>query len=134
MIFNANPFQDLLNSSIQKDIISSMNPQIRAKHSAVPVIERYIQTIPFINAPPSNYSINAYADYQTVKEHFCSFWKRELGLSYADIVELEKVFDRTPTTISQFTSNSPYIILNDKRVISVQGMENALFDTLDLKH
>lgn len=109
MIFNANPFQDLLNSSIQKDIISSMNPQIRAKHSAVPVIERYIQTIPFINAPPSNYSINAYADYQTVKEHFCSFWKRELGLSYADIVELEKVFDRTPTTISQFTSNSPYI-------------------------
>lgn len=134
MIFNANPFQDLLNSSIQKDIISSMNPQIRAKHSAVPVIERYIQTIPFINAPPSNYSINAYADYQTVKEHFCSFWKRELGLSYADIVELEKVFDRTPTTISQFTSNSPYIILNDKRVISVQGMENALFDTLALKH
>ena len=88
MIFNANPFQNLLNTSVQNDVVSSMNPQIRAKHNAVPVIERYIQTIPFINTPPSNYSINAYADYQTVKEHFCSFGKRELGLSYTDINQI----------------------------------------------
>ena len=116
MIPNANSFQSVLNTSIQKDIAYSMNPQIQAKHSAIPVIERYIQTIPFSTI---HRSINVYADYQTVREHFCSFWKRELGLSYTDTIELGKVFDRTLTTMPHFPDNSPYIILNDQRVISV---------------
>ena len=134
MIFNANSFQSVLNASIQKDIVSSMNPKIQALHDTIPVIERYIQAIPFSNAHTPNYSINVHADYQTVKEHFCSFWKRELGLSYTDTIELGKVFDHALTTMPQFPDNSPYIILNDQRVISVSRMEDAIFDAIDLMH
>lgn len=134
MIFNANSFQSVLNASIQKDIVSSMNPKIQALHDTIPVIERYIQAIPFNNAHTPNYSINAYADYQTVKEHFCSFWKREFGLSYTDTIELGKVFDHALTTMPQFSDNSPYIILNNQCVISVSRMEDAIFDAIDLMH
>ncbi len=131
MILNANSFQSVLNTSIQKDIAYSMNPQIQAKRSAIPVIERYIQTIPFSNV---HYSINVYADYQTVRGHFCSYWKRELGLTYMDTIELGKIFDHALTIMPQFPDNSPYIILNDQRVISVSKMEDAIFDALDYKY
>ena len=134
MILNANSFQSLLNASIQNDIVSSMNPKIQALHDAIPVIERYIQAIPFSNTHTPNYSINAYADYQTVREHFCSFWKRELGLSHTDTIELGKVFDHALTTMPPFPDNSPYIILNEQRAISVSKMEDAIFDALDLMH
>ena len=134
VILNANNFQSVLDASIQNDIVSSMNPKIQALHNTISVIERYIQTIPFSNAHTPNYSINVYADYQTVKEHFCSFWKRELGLSYTVTIELGKVFDHALTTMPQFPDNSPYIILNDQRVISVLKMEDAIFDALDYNH
>ena len=48
MIFNANSFQMMLDTTIQRDILASMNPQIQAKHSAIPVIERHIKSIPFV--------------------------------------------------------------------------------------
>lgn len=131
MILNANSFQSVLNASIQKDIAYSMNPKIQAMHDVIPVIERYIQAIPFSNV---HYSINVYADYQTVREHFCSYWKRELGLTYTDTIKLGKIFDYALTIMPQFPDNSPYIILNDQRVISVSRMEDAIFDALDLMH
>ena len=81
MLLNANGFQMTLYVTIQGDIQSSINPQVRAKSNAFQTIERYIQYIPFVNPPFPNYGPSFYADRQAVKEHFCSFWKRELGLS-----------------------------------------------------
>lgn len=67
MILNGNSFQVMLDATIQRDITSSMNPNIRAKHIAIQIIERYIQEIPFINSTYPNYSVNAFADRQMVK-------------------------------------------------------------------
>jgi len=134
MILNGNSFQMMLDATIQRDIVSSMNPQIRAKHGAIQTIERYIQSIPFAQSPASHYGANVYADRQTIKEHFCSFWKRELGLSFTERTKLEEIFDHSVTGGSQFAINTSYLILiNENNVISVQSMEDAIFDALDLK-
>lgn len=133
MIPNANSFQMLLETTIQKDILSSMNPKIRAKYSAIQTIERYIQDIPFVNPPPLYYGPNVYADHQTVKGHFCSFWKRELGLSSTERVKLEEIFEQSVTVGSHHTSNTSHLIFADENnVISIQSMEDAIFDALDL--
>lgn len=134
MILNGNSFQMMLDATIQRDIVSSMNPQICAKHGAIQTIERYIQSIPFAQSPASYYGANVYADRQTIKEHFCSFWKRELGLSFTERTKLEEIFDHSVTGVSQFAINTSYLILiNENNVISVQSMEDAIFDALDLK-
>ena len=134
MIIYATLFQRTLAGVIQNDIQSSVNPQIQAKQSAIPVIERYIQSIPFVQNPASYYETNIYADHQTVKEHFCSFWKRELGLSSAGRIELEKIFEQSVTVAPQFASNTAYLIfVNENYVMSVQSIEDAIFDALDLK-
>lgn len=134
MIPNANSFQRLLETTIQRDVLSSMNPQVRAKNNAIQTIERYIQDIPFVNPPSLYYGPNVYADHQAVKEHFCSFWKRELGLSSTERVKLEEIFDRGVTVAPHFASNTSYLIFtNENNVISIQSMEDAIFDVLDLK-
>ncbi len=134
MILNANTFQMMLHATIQKDIVSSMNPQIRAKYGAIQAIERYIQSIPFAQNPASYYGPNVYADRQNIKEHFCSFWKRELGLSFTEKTKLEQIFEHSVTRASQFVSNSSYLIfINEGNAISIQSMEDAIFDALDLK-
>lgn len=134
MIPNANSFQMMLEATIQRDIQSSMNSQIRAKYGAIQAIERYIQSIPFVQNPPSYYGVNVYADRQTVKEHFCSFWKRELGLSSAGKMKLEEIFEQSVTVSAQFANNTSYLIfINENNVMSVQSMEDAIFDALDLK-
>ena len=133
MPFNTNLFQTMLDTTIQKDILSSMNPQIQAKQGVIPVIARYIQSIPFVQSPPSYYGPNVYADRQTVKDHFCSFWKRELGLSSEHKIELGKIFDQNITAETQFASNTSYLIfVNESTVLSVQSMEDAIFDALNL--
>lgn len=133
MLLNANGFQMTLYVTIQGDIQSSMNPQVQAKNNAFQTIERYIRDIPFANTPFSNYGPNFYADHQTVKEHFCSFWKRELGLSSTERVKLEEIFERSVTVGSHHSSNTPYLIFADENnVISIQSMEDAIFDALDL--
>lgn len=133
MVLNANSFQRMLDATIQRDIQSSMNPQIRAKCNAAQAIERYIQGIPFVSPSSSYYGINVYADHQTVKEHFCSFWKRELGLSFTERIKLEEIFDQSVTAGSQFASNTSYLIfINENSMISVQAMEDAIFEALDL--
>ena len=134
MIFNANSFQMMLDATIQRDILSSMNPQIRAKHSAIPVIERYIQSIPFTQNSPSYYGVNVCADRQTVKDHFCSFWKRELGLSSTERIKLGEIFEQSVTVGAQFANNTSCLaFINENNVISVQSMEDAIFEALDLK-
>lgn len=134
MLLNANLFQTMLDTTIQKDILSSMNPQIRAKQSVIPVIERYIQSIPFVPNPPSYLGPNVYADRQTVKDYFCSFWKRELELSSAERIELGKIFDQNIIVETQFASNTSYLIFaNEGKMMSVQSMEDAIFYALDLK-
>ncbi len=134
MILNGNPFQMMLDATIQRDIQSSMNPQIRAKYGAIQAIERYIQSIPFAPSPASYYGANVYADRQTVKEHFCSFWKRELGLSFTEKTKLEEIFEHSVTGISQSVINTSYLVfVNESNAISIQSMEDALFDALDLK-
>ncbi len=134
MILNGNSFQMMLDATIQRDIVSSMNPQIRAKHGAIQTIERYIQSIPFSQSPASYYGVNVYADWQTVRKHFCSFWKRELGLSFTEIAKLEEIFEHSVTGVPQFASNTSYLIfVNENNAISIQSMEDAIFDALDLK-
>lgn len=134
MVLNANSFQMMLDATIQRDIQSSMNPQIRAKCNAAQAIERYIQDIPFVFPSSSYYGTNVFADRQTVKEHFCSFWKRELGLSFSEKSKLEKIFDQSVTPTSQFASNTSYLIfINENSMISIQSMEDAIFDALDLR-
>lgn len=135
MVLNANSFQMMLDATIQRDVRSSMNPRIQAKLNAIQTIERYIQDIPFANSPLLSCGVNVCAEFQLVKEHFCSFWRRELGLSYIERKELEEIFDRSITVGSQFASNTPYLIFtNENKAISVQSMEDAIFDALDLKH
>ncbi len=130
----ANSFQRMLDATIRRDIVSSMNPQISEKRGAIQAIERYIQSIPFAQNPALYYGVNAYADRQTVKDHFCSFWKRELGLSFAERTKLEEIFEHSVTGVSQFASNSPYLIfVNEGNAISIQSMEDAIFEALDLK-
>ncbi len=49
---------------------------------------------------------------------------------------LTKDLDRlhSVTGVSQFASNSPYLIFeNEGSAISIQSMEDAIFDALDLK-
>ena len=134
VILNGNSFQMMLDATIQRDVISSMNPQIRAKHGAIQTIERYIQSIPFAQSSVPYYGANVYADRQTVKEHFCSFWKRELGLSFTEKTKLEEIFEHSVTGVSQFASNTSYLIFtNENNEISIQSMEDAIFDALDLK-
>jgi len=134
MILNGNSFQMMLDATIQRDIQSSMNPQIRAKHGAIQAIERYIQSIPFAQSPASYYGANVYADRQTAKEHFCSFWKRDLGLSFTEKTKLEEIFEHSVTGISQFANNTSYLVfINENKVITIQSMEDAIFDALDLK-
>ena len=137
MLINANLFQRMLDAAIQRDILSSMNPRIQAKQSVIPVIERYIQDIPFAQSPPSYYGANVYADRQTVKDHFCSFWKRELGLSSTERIKLGEIFEQSVTVVSQFANNTSYLIFanesNENDVISIQSMEDAIFDAFDLK-
>jgi len=134
MILNGNSFQMMLDATIQRDIQSSMNPQIRAKCGAIQTIERYIQGIPFSQGPASYYGANVYADRQPVKEHFCSFWKRELGLSFAERTKLEEIFEHSITGVSQFASNTSYLIfINGNNAISIQSMEDAIFDALNLR-
>ena len=134
VIQNGNSFQMMLDATIQRDVISSMNPQIRAKHGAIQTIERYIQSIPFAQSSVPYYGANVYADRQTVKEHFCSFWKRELGLSFTEKTKLEEIFEHSVTGVSQFASNTSYLIFsNENNAISIQSMEDAIFDALDLK-
>ena len=94
---------------------------------------RYIQGIPSVNPPSLYYGPNVYADHQAVKEHFCSFWKRELGLSSTERVKLEEIFDRGVTVAPHFASNTSYLIFtNENNVISIQSMEDAIFDALNL--
>lgn len=134
MILNGNSFQKMLDATIQRDITSSMNPSIRAKHNAVLTIERYIESIPFMqNLHHPYYGLNAFADYQTVKEHFCTFWKRELGLSFAERAKLEEIFEQNILIVSTFASNTAYLVFsNENTMMSVQSMEEAIFDVLDL--
>ena len=133
MIPNANSFQRLLETTIQRDVLSSMNPQVRAMNNAIQTIERYIQGIPFVNPPSLYYGPNVYADRQTVKEHFCSFWKRELGLSSTERVKLEEIFERSVTVGLHLANNTSYLIFaNENNVISIQSMEDAIFDALNL--
>ncbi len=133
MILNGNSFQMMLDATIQRDIQFSMNPQIRAKYGATQVIERYIQSIPFAQRSASYCGGNVYADRQTVKEHFCSFWKRELGLSFTEKTKLEEIFEHSVTGVSQFANNTPYLVfINENNGISIQSMEEAIFDILDL--
>ena len=134
MILNANSFQRMLDATIQRDTVSSMNPQILAKHGAIQTIVRYIQSIPFTQSPASYYGANVYANRQTVKEHFCSFWKRELGLSFTERTKLEEIFEHSVTGVSQFASNTSYLVfVNESNAISISSMEEAIFDALDLK-
>ncbi len=134
MILNGNPFQMMLDATIQRDIQSSMNPQIRAKYGAIQAIERYIQSIPFAQSPASYYGANVYGDRQTVKEYFCSFWKRELGLSFTEKTKLEEIFEHSVTGLSQFVSNTSYLVfVNEINAISIQSMEDDIYDAIDLK-
>lgn len=133
MILNGNMFQTLLDATLQKDIVSSMNPRIKAKYSAIETVERYIQSIPFSKSPVPYYGVNAHADRQTVKEHFCSFWKRELGLKFTEASKLNEIFEHSVIIIPQFANNTSYLIFtNENGAISVQSMEDAIFETLDL--
>ena len=132
MILNGNSFQMMLDATIQRDTMSSMNPNVRAKYNAIQTIERYIQGIPFIHNP-QYYGPNAFADLQTVKQHFCSFWKREMNLSFKERADLEQIFDQNIIGISPFASNSAYLVFaNENTMMSVQSMEEAIFDALDL--
>ena len=133
MIPNGNSFQMMLDATIQGDITSSMNPSVRAKYDAVQTIERYIQGIPFIQKPQLYYGPNAFADRRVVKDHFCSFWKRELNLSFNERANLERIFDQNTTGISPSSSNSVCLVFaNENTMMSVQSMEEAIFDVLNL--
>ena len=134
MILNGNSFQIMLYSTIKNDIASSMNPQIQAKESAIQTIERYIQSIPFVQSSFPYYGANVFGNRQAVKDHFCSFWKRELGLSYTEIANLEDIFEYSVTRVSQFANNTSYLVFeNENSSISIHSMEDAIFDALDLK-
>ena len=134
MILNGNSFQIMLYSTIKNDIASSMNPQIQAKESAIQTIERYIQSIPFVQSSFPYYGANVFGNRQAVKDHFCSFWKRELGLSYTERANLEDIFEYSVTRVSQFANNTSYLVFeNENSSISIHSMEDAIFDALDLK-
>lgn len=121
-------------ATIQNDIHSSVNPQIRAKYCTIPTIEQYIQSIPFVQNPSFYYGPDVYDDRQTVKEHFCSFWKRELNLSITERTRLEEIFEHSITVRSYFANNNSYLIfINENSVISIQSMKDAIFDVLDLR-
>ena len=133
MILNGNSFQMMLYEIIKRDTNSSMNPNVQAKYNAIQTIERYIQGIPFIQSL-HYYGPNVFADQQAVKEHFCSFWKRELNLSIKEKADLERIFDQNITGISPFANNSAYLVFaNENTMMSVQSMEEAIFDALDLE-
>ena len=134
MILNGNHFQKMLDATIQRDIASSMNPQIQAKESAIQTIERYIQSIPFVQSSFPYYGVNVFGNRQAVKDHFCSFWKRELGLSYTERANLEEIFEYSVTRVVQFANNTSYLIFeNENSSISIHSMEDAIFDALNLK-
>ena len=133
MILNCNLFQNMLDAKIQNDTLSSMNPRIREKYDAILTIEKYIQSIPFVQSSVPYYGTSAFGERQKVKEHFCSFWKMELGLSSAEETKLDEIFERSITAPPQFADNNSYLIFTDENnVISVQSMECAIFDALDL--
>ena len=134
MISNVNSFQMMLDATIRRDTMSSMNPNVRAKHGAIQTIEKYIQGIPFIQNPQFYHGPNAFADRQVVKDHFCSFWKRELNLSFKEREALERIFDQNTTGISPSACTSVCLIFaNENAMMSVQSMEEAVFDALDLE-
>ncbi len=57
-----------------------------------------------------------------------------MGLSFTEKTKLEEIFEYSVTGISQFVSNTSYLVfVNESNAISIQSMEDAIFDALDLK-